>query len=150
MSSIYNSYILPRTKWLIAISLSDKYSGMNIGVVIFVTCYLSVEVEVNFLNEHFVLQLLKNKLNLIPYFPRLIKMDRVGFEPTTSAHKQLMSSIVYFHSYPVILNFLDSGSNSDSSAIIRLFIQDNFCEFVNPVTMIKPLTFPPSTTLPFP
>jgi hypothetical protein len=27
----------------------------------------------------------QNELNLIPYFTRLIKMDRVGFEPTTSA-----------------------------------------------------------------
>jgi hypothetical protein len=26
-----------------------------------------------------------NKLNSMPYFTRLIKMDRVGFEPTTSA-----------------------------------------------------------------
>src|SRR5918994_6485072 len=82
------------------------------------------------------------------------KVDRVGFEPTTSVaatHSfQSISSLYYFHSYAVILNCLDSGSNSDSSAIIRLFIQDNFCEFVNPVTMIKPLTFPPSTTLPFP
>jgi len=62
----------------------------------------------------------------------------------------IFSSLYYFHSYAVILNILDSGSNSDSSAIIKLFIQDNFCEFVNPVTMINPLTFLPSTTLPFP
>jgi len=26
-----------------------------------------------------------NELNLMPYFPRMIKMDWVGFEPTTSA-----------------------------------------------------------------
>src|SRR5918999_2859983 len=83
-----------------------------------------------------------------------IKVDRVGVEPTTTVaatHSiESISSLYYFHSYAVILNCLDSGSNSDSSAIIKLFIQDNFCEFVNPVTMIKPLTFPPSTTLPFP
>jgi hypothetical protein len=61
----------------------------------------------------------------------------------------ISSSLYYFHSYAVALNFWDSGSVSKSSAIIRLFIQDNFCEFVNPVIMVNPLNFPPFTTLVF-
>jgi hypothetical protein len=77
-------------------------------------------------------------------------MDRVGVEPTTSAHSAscVIFLLVYFflllytnnysHSYAVALNFWDSGSDSKSSAIIRLLIQDNFCEFVNPVIMVNP------------
>jgi hypothetical protein len=58
------------------------------------------------------------------------------------------STSCYFHSYPVALNFWKTEP-SNSSAIIKLFIQDNFCEFVNPVTVVSPLILPPSTTLLF-
>jgi hypothetical protein len=42
----------------------------------------------------------ENELNLIPYFTRLIIVDRVGFEPTTSAH-----NVLYF----VVQSALDEG-----------------------------------------
>src|SRR5688500_19369947 len=53
----------------------------------------------------------------------------------------ISSSLYYSHSYAIILNILDSGSNSDSSSIIKLFIQDKFFEFVNHFTMINHLNF---------
>src|SRR5215208_5875276 len=81
----------------------------------------------------------------------MVRNRQRGFEPTNSAtHEQLLchlSSCLFFlllytnnysHSYAVALNFWDSGSVSKSSAIIRLLIQDNFCEFVNPVIMVNP------------
>ena len=57
--------------------------------------------------------------------------------------------LIYFHSYPTAWNVWEETEPSDSRAIIRLFIQDNFCDFVNPVSMIKPLILPPSIILPF-
>ena len=57
------------------------------------------------------------------------------------------------HLFPLISNclkFWEETEPSDSSAMIRLFIQDNFCDFVNPVTMTSsPLILPPSIILPF-
>jgi hypothetical protein len=43
--------------------------------------------------EAFCPPTIKIKLKPIPYFTRLINVDRVGFEPTTSA----MSRLVYFN-----------------------------------------------------
>ena len=57
--------------------------------------------------------------------------------------------VYYFHSYAVALNVWDSESVSKSSAIIKLFIQDNFWEFVNPVNIVNPLNFPPPSSLVF-
>jgi len=59
------------------------------------------------------------------------------------------NGLCYFHSYPVVLNFWRAGSYSDSSAIIKLFIQDKFCEFENPATDTNPLTLPSSISLLF-
>src|SRR5687767_12232280 len=44
---------------------------------------------------------------------------------------------------------MEETEPSISITVIKLFIQDNFCEFVNPVIMLSPLILPPSTTLLF-
>jgi len=36
----------------------------------------------------------KNKLNSMTYFARMIKMDRVGFEPATAANKSVCISYI--------------------------------------------------------
>ena len=54
--------------------------------------------------------------------------------------------------FPLISNclkILEEDHPSDSSAIIRSFIQDNFCDFVNPVAIINPLIIPPAIILLF-
>jgi hypothetical protein len=35
--------------------------------------------------REFCPRIINNEVDLMPYFPRLIKIDRMGFEPTTSA-----------------------------------------------------------------
>jgi hypothetical protein len=47
----------------------------------------------------FVRQLSKNKLNSIPYFTRMIIVDRVGVEPTTSAKSKLCRISFVVQSY---------------------------------------------------
>lgn len=61
----------------------------------------------------------------------------------------IISISCYFHSYPVALNFMEETEPSISNMIIKLFIQDNFCELVNPVIMFSPLILPLSTILLF-
>ena len=62
---------------------------------------------------------------------------------------RIISISCYFHSYSVALNFMEDTKPSISNTIIKLFIQDNFCELVNPVIMFSPLILPLSTTLLF-
>jgi hypothetical protein len=63
-----------------------------------------------FIARGFCLAIIENELNLMPYFTRLIKMDRVGVEPTKlelTAYSSSSPNLLFFY-YSIKVKFLNN------------------------------------------
>jgi hypothetical protein len=70
--------------------LGCRHEELFVDKKLKIFCFLSTKVSTNGRIQHWHCcsicpTLIKSELEIIPYLTRLIKMDRVGFEPTTSA-----------------------------------------------------------------